>query len=64
MLSQLLLAIGLPLALLITATFLTMKTKDGLPDFLQRLSSKEAMAWNIMIGFGLAVSLAYLMTRK
>jgi hypothetical protein len=64
MVSQLLLAIGLPLVLLVGATFLTMKLKDGLPAFLQRISSKEAMLWNIMIGFSIAVSLAYMMTRK
>ena len=64
MLSQLLLAIGLPLALLITATFLTIKTKDALPGFLQRLSSKEAMLWNSMIGFSIAITLAYFLLKK
>ena len=64
MLSQLLLAIGLPLALLITATFLTIKTKDALPGFLQRLSSKEAMLWNGMIGFSIAITLAYFLLKK
>jgi hypothetical protein len=64
MLSQLLLAIGLPLVLLVVATFLTMKSKDGLPAFLQRFSSKEAMLWNGMIGFSIAVSLAYFLFKK
>ena len=64
MLSQLLLAIGIPLLLIAGATVLIAKSKDGLPEILQRIASKEAFAWNCMIGFSIAVSLAYFLLKK
>ena len=64
MLSQLLLAIGLPLALLIAATFITAKSQNGMPLFLQKLSSNESFLWNTMVGFSIAAALGYFLLRK
>ena len=58
MLQELVLAIGIPLLLLLLAVLALERWPDQLPPWLQRLSRRPSMFWNI--GFGLIISLSLL----
>jgi hypothetical protein len=57
MLPELVLAIGLPLALLLLAILALEHWGDRLPFWLQGLSQRPSMLWNIGIGLIIALSL-------
>lgn len=56
MLRDLLLAVGIPTALLLLFTLLLQRGKP-LPPWLQRLSERPAWIWNVGIGLLIALSL-------
>lgn len=56
MLRDLLLAVGIPTALLLLFTLLLQRSKP-LPPRLQRLSERPAWVWNVGIGLLIALSL-------
>lgn len=53
---DLLLALGLPIILLLGATFLLAEGKLKMPAKLFRVSQNNALFWNIMIGISIAVA--------
>ena len=55
MTTELLLALGIPLAYLLISTAILLKGDLGLPRFVQRLSSRDALLWNTMVGITIAV---------
>ena len=58
MLQELVLAIGIPLLLLLLAVLALERWADQLPPWLQRLSRRPSVFWNI--GFGLIIGLSLL----
>ena len=54
---DLVLAVGLPVALLLTGTLLLQRWQEHLPPWLQRLSERPSLIWNAGIGLILALSL-------
>jgi len=61
MMQELVLAIGIPLLLLLLAVLAVLALErwaDQLPPWLQRLSRRPSMFWNI--GFGLIIGLSLL----
>ncbi|MCP9884136.1 hypothetical protein KBY97_03200 [Synechococcus sp. ATX 2A4] len=56
MLRDLLLAVGIPTAMLLLFTLLLQRGKP-LPSWLQRLSEQPAWIWNVGIGLLIALSL-------
>jgi hypothetical protein len=52
----LLLALGLPLLLITVFSLLLLRHPERLPAILQRLSRREAMAWNIGVGLIIGLS--------
>jgi hypothetical protein len=56
MVRELLLAIGLPLALLLLGVMALEQAGDHLPDWLQRLSKRSGLVWNIGLGLIIALS--------
>jgi hypothetical protein len=57
MLPELLLAIGLPLALLLTVVLVLERGGDSLPPWLQRLSQRSSLLWNVGVGLIITLSL-------
>jgi hypothetical protein len=57
MLPELLLAIGLPLALLLTLVLALEHGGDRLPPWLQRLSQRPSLLWNVGVGLIITLSL-------
>ena len=55
MTTELLLALGIPLAYLLISTAILLKGDLELPRFVQRLSSRDALLWNTMVGITIAV---------
>ncbi len=53
--TELLLALGLPIAYLVISTALLLSRHKTLPPFLQRLSNRRAIAWNTMVGLSIGV---------
>ncbi len=53
--TELLLALGLPIAYLVLSTALLLGRHETLPPFLQRLSTRRAIAWNTMVGLSIGV---------
>ncbi|WP_254216852.1 hypothetical protein [Synechococcus sp. CCY 9618] len=55
--SALVIALGIPLLLVVGGTLLLEQQRGNLPDWLQRLSRREALLWNtgvgLLIGLGL-----------
>lgn len=58
MLHDLVIAIGIPLLLLLAGMLALDHWRDSLPPWLQRLSRRSSLLWNI--GFGLIISLSLL----
>ena len=62
--TELVLVLGVPLLLMVVFTLLLEHQHDNLPEFLRRLSHRQAMVWNIGVGVIIALSaLRYVMTR-
>ncbi len=57
MLRELVLAIGLPVALLVLAVLALEQWGDRMPRCLQRLSQRPSLLWNIGIGLIIGLSL-------
>ncbi len=57
MLRELVLAIGLPVALLLLAVLALEHWGDRMPHWLQRLSQRPSMMWNAGIGLIIGLSL-------
>jgi len=55
---DLVLAIGIPVALLLMFTLLLEHWRDRLPPWLQRLSKRPSLIWNA--GIGLIITLSFL----
>ena len=55
MTTELLLALGIPLAYLLISTAILLKGDLELPRFVQRLNSRDALLWNTMVGITIAV---------
>lgn len=55
MTSKLLLAVGIPTAYLVITTTLLLSGAVTLPGFLQRLSTRRAIAWNTMVGLSIGL---------
>lgn len=53
--SAVLLALGLPLAVLLLSTLWLRRHPHRLPAVLQRLSSRNAIAWNALVGLSIAL---------
>ena len=54
MTTELLLALGIPLAYLLISTAILLKGDLELPRFAQRLNSRDALLWNTMVGITIA----------
>jgi hypothetical protein len=54
MTTELLLALGIPLAYLLISTAILLKGDLELPRFVQRLNSRDALLWNTMVGITIA----------
>jgi hypothetical protein len=57
MLRELLLAIGIPLALLLLAVLALERWGNRLPPWLQRINHRRSLIWNIGIGMIIVLSL-------
>ncbi len=55
MTTELLLAVGIPIAYLLISTALLLSRHKTLPPFLLRLSTRRAVAWNTMVGLSIAL---------
>ena len=55
MTTELLLALGIPIAYLLISTALLLSRHRTLPPFLLRLSTRRAIAWNTLVGLSIAV---------
>ena len=53
----LLLALGIPLAYLVISTAVLRRGLRPLPQLLQRLSARDALLWNTMVGVAIAAGL-------
>lgn len=54
MTTDLLLALGIPLAYLLISTAILLKGDLELPRRVQRLNSRDALLWNTMVGITIA----------
>ena len=54
MTTELLLALGIPLANLLISTAILLKGDLELPRCVQRLNSRDALLWNTMVGITIA----------
>jgi len=57
MLRELVLAIGIPLALLVLAVLALERWADQLPPWLQRINERRPLIWNTGIGLLIVLSL-------
>ena len=64
MLHELVLAIGLPVALLVLAVLALEQWGDRMPAWLQRLSQRPSRLWNIGIGLIIGLSLLRWLLRR
>mgnify|MGYP006952971367 CR=1 FL=1 len=55
MTTELLLAVGIPIAYLLISTALLLSRHKTLPLFLLRISARKAIAWNTMVVLSIAV---------
>jgi len=55
MTTELLLALGIPLAYLLISTAILLNGDFELPRFVQRLNSRDALLWNTMVGITIAI---------
>ena len=51
----LLIALGLPIAYLLISTAILLNGDLKLPTFLQRLTAREALLWNTMVGLSIGL---------
>jgi hypothetical protein len=61
---DLVLVIGIPLALLLFFTLLLERSGDRLPPWLQRLSQRPSWIWNTGVGLIIALSLLRWLLRR
>ena len=64
MLQELVLAIGIPLLLLLLAVLALERWADQLPPWLQRLSRRPSVFWNIGCGLIIGLSLLRWLLRR
>ena len=64
MLQELVLAIGIPLLLLLLAVLALERWADQLPPWLQRLSRRSSVFWNIVFGLIIGLSLLRWLLRR
>jgi hypothetical protein len=61
---ELLIALGLPIAYLVITTAVLSNRHQQLPRVLQRLSARDALLWNTMVGITIgAVALRWALNR-
>ena len=60
---ELLLALGIPILLLVGGT-LYFATRGQFPQVLKRLTSRDAILWNTLIGLTIALGAVRYLTRK
>ena len=53
--TELLIALGIPLAYLLVSTAILQRGDFELPRFVQRLNSRDALLWNTMVGITVAI---------
>ena len=53
--TELLIALGVPLAYLLVSTAILLKGDIELPRFVQRLNSRDALLWNTMVAVTIAI---------
>jgi hypothetical protein len=53
--TELLIALGIPIAYLLISTAILMEGDPELPRFVQRLNSRDALLWNTMVAITIAV---------
>ena len=53
---ELLLALGLPIAYLVLSTAVLARRHQQLPRFVQRLTARDALLWNSVVGITIAVA--------
>ena len=53
--TELLVALGIPLAYLLVSTAILQRGDFGLPRFVQRLNSRDALLWNTMVAVTIAI---------
>jgi TM2 domain-containing membrane protein YozV len=53
--TELLIALGIPLAYLLISTVILLKGDFELPRFVQRLNSRDAPLWNTMVVITIAI---------
>jgi hypothetical protein len=53
---ELLLALGLPIAYLVLSTAVLAGRHQQLPRFVQRLTARDALLWNSVVGITIAVA--------
>ena len=54
--TELLLALGLPIAYLLITTAWLLSDRVQMPGLLRRLSRRDALLWNTMVGLTIALS--------
>jgi len=64
MLRELVLAIGIPLALLWLAALALQRWGDQLPPWLQRINQRRSLIWNTGIGMIIVLSLLRLLLQR
>ncbi len=57
MTTKLVLAVGIPTAYVVITTALLLSGAVTLPEALQRLSTRRAIAWNAMVGLSIGLAL-------
>jgi TM2 domain-containing membrane protein YozV len=55
MTTELLIALGIPLAYLLISTGILLKGDLELPRFVQRLNSRDALLWNTMVAITITI---------
>ena len=56
MTKELLIALGLPIAYLVVTTAFLVGRHQHLPRFVQRLTARDALLWNSLLGITIAVA--------
>jgi hypothetical protein len=56
MTKELLIALGLPIAYLVLSTAFLARRHQPLPRFVQRLTARDALLWNSVVGITIAVA--------
>ena len=56
MTKELLIALGLPIAYLVLSTSVLARRHQSLPRFVQRLTARDALLWNTVVGITIAAA--------